>query len=242
MENLPKNSLDPTVDNLEMMADAINYQNWIYSQFEKHIGSRIVEMGAGIGNYTKLLLNKELIVAVDNCSPCIEYMKNRFSNNKNIIPLKMDISKSDVNDLALYKPDTIICLNVLEHIQEDEEALSYMYNTLVKDGKLLLLVPAFKCLFGGVDLLVGHCRRYQKKELREKLTRAGFKIRDLYFMNSIGMAGWFLNNRILKRNEQPSSQVMFFDKFVVPWLSNLERFIRVPFGLSLIAIAEKEIK
>jgi SAM-dependent methyltransferase len=239
MENEPKHNLDPTIDNLEMMADAVNYQNWIYSQFEKYAGNRIVEMGAGIGNYTKLFLNKELVVAVDNCSSCIEYMKNRFSGNKNIILLKMDISKPDVNELTVYKPDTIICLNVLEHIEKDEEALSYMYNTLVRNGKLLLLVPAFRCLFGGVDLLVGHQRRYQKKELKNKLLRAGFKITDLYFMNSVGMFGWFLNNRILKRKSQPSSQVMFFDKYVVPWLSSLERLIRLPFGLSLIAIAEK---
>ena len=119
-------------------------------------------------------------------------------------------------------------------------ALRNMREVLRPGGRLALLVPAYQFLFGTIDRLVGHHRRYTRTGLSAALTAAGFTIRDIYYMNSLGVFGWLLNNRIVKRREESPAQVLFYDKAVVPWLSRIERVIRPPFGLSLVAIAEKE--
>lgn len=230
---------DPIIRDLEIMSGAVNYRKWIFGLFSKYLGKRIVEIGAGIGSYTGMLLDREIVVAADNYEPCIEYLKSRFSRNNNVIPLKIDVSSQEAMELSSYSPDTIICINVLEHILDDNKALSRMFSILNDNGRLVLMVPAHKFLYGSIDRIVGHQRRYSKQELGEKITSAGFKIRDLFYMNSIAVPGWFLNNRILKRKEESPAQVLFFDRFIVPWLKTVERVIKPPFGLSLFAIAGK---
>jgi 2-polyprenyl-3-methyl-5-hydroxy-6-metoxy-1,4-benzoquinol methylase len=230
---------DPIIRDLEIMSEAVNYRKWIFSLFSKYTGQRIVEIGAGIGSYTGMLLDKEIVVAVDNYEPCIEYLKRRFSRNNNVIPLKIDISAQEAMELSRYSPDTIICINVLEHILDDNKALSRMFSVLNDNGRLILMVPAHRFLYGSIDRTVGHQRRYGNRELREKITSAGFKIIEMFYMNSIAVPGWFLNNRILKRKEESIAQILFFDRFIVPWLKIIEHVIKPPFGLSLLAIAEK---
>ena len=104
-----------------------------------------------------------------------------------------------------------------------------------------LLVPAFAWLYGSIDRLIGHHRRYHKRELQVKLTEAGFVVRHLGWMNAIGILPWFVNNRLLRRTHQSSAQVRLFDRAVVPWVEPLERWLPPPWGLSLVAVAEKPV-
>jgi SAM-dependent methyltransferase len=231
---------DPIIHDLEIMNNAKNYHRWFYSQFSKYLGQRIVEIGAGIGNEAEMLLDRNLVVSVDTSENCVEYMKRRFAGHSNILPLNGDVTSKEILGLRKYHPDTIICVNVLEHVKDDNLALSHMFELLGQNGKLILGVPAFQFLFGSIDRVVGHHRRYNKNELKEKLADARFKVLDIFYMNSISLFGWFLNNRILKLNAESLTQVKFFDTFVVPWLSVVERAFRPPFGLSIVAIAEKE--
>jgi len=239
-QRMKRGNHDAIVQDLEIMAVAVNYRQWIYSRISRYLGQRIVELGAGIGNFTECLLDRELVVAVDNYPPCIEYLEKRFSGRGNVIAVKMDIASREIESLSRYKPDTIVCINVLEHIEDDGVALSHMFQVLPKGGRIVLFVPAFRFLYGDIDRVVGHHRRYSKRELKERLSFAGFQIRDVSYMNSVGTIGWFLNNKILKRKEESSSQVMFYDRFVVPWLKYLEYYLPPPFGLSLVAIGEKQ--
>jgi SAM-dependent methyltransferase len=212
----------------------------MYGRFSKYLGQRIIEMGAGIGNFTELFLDREVIIAVDNRKECVEYMKKRFSGTGNFIPVGIDISDPDILSLRRYRPDTIVCINVLEHVKDDVVALFYMSEILKEGGRLILIVPAFRFLYGSIDCLLGHYRRYGREELISRLCAAGFEIKEVSFMNSIAVIGWFLNSRILKRKEESLAQVLFFDRFVVPWLMTVEKLIKPPFGLSLIAIGEKK--
>ncbi len=233
-------SHDPIVHDLEIMAAAKNYQRWMYAQFHPYVGRRIIECGAGIGNLTHLLANRELIIAVDSYAPCLEYLTRRFQDATNIIPIHMDISSPQLLDLARYNPDTIICVNVLEHVEDDAGTLSRMFTLLPSGGRLVLLVPAFQWLYGSIDQMLGHYRRDVKGELRNKVSLAGFAIHKLFYMNCVAVPGWFLNNRVFNRTEESPAQVLVFDRFIAPWLSRVERLIRPPFGLSLIAIGEKQ--
>jgi SAM-dependent methyltransferase len=224
------------------MGAARNYTEWIFDKFKDFLGMRVVEVGAGIGNFTDKFLDKELVVAVDNYKPCIEYMINRFVDNNNIIPFEASVDSPSVLSLSRYSPDTIICINVLEHVKNDIAALKNMFSILTECGKLVLLVPAFQFMFGTIDRLVGHYRRYSKMDIEAKLKTAGFYIKSISYMNCIGAFGWYLNNRILKKQEESLHQVIFYDRFVVPWLRKIEQILIPPFGLSLVVIGERETK
>ncbi len=233
---------DPIVRDLEIMAKATNYRNWILSHYFGFIGKRVLEIGAGIGNYTEVLTDREVVIAIDNHEPCVDYLRDRFKGHKNIAPLKMDISSSLSLTLREYELDTAICLNVLEHIYDDIEALRTIRAILSKYGKIILLVPAFQFLYGSIDRLVGHHRRYTKNEINKKLNSAGFEVNDIFYMNSIAVLAWFVNNRILNIKEESFGQVLLYDRRVVPVLRKIEEIMRPPFGLSVVAIASKNMR
>ncbi len=228
---------DPIVRDLEIMLGATNYRDWILSNVSSHIGNRILEIGSGIGNYTSKLSEYGSVMAIDIYKPCIGYLSDKFSGNNRIMPVNIDITSREALAVKEYRPNTAVCINVLEHIEDDMQALKNTRNVLTEDGKLILLVPAYKMLFGSIDRLVGHYRRYGKKKLKLKLQAAGFKVRELFHMNSIAVPFWYINNRIIKLKEESPSQVLMYDKNVVPILSKVERFIKPPFGLSVVAVA-----
>ena len=230
---------DAIIRDLEIMSGARNYTEWIFGKFNNFLGKRVVEIGAGIGNFTANFLDRELVVAVDNYKPCIEYIKNRFADNNNIIPIEASADSPFIISLSLYSPDTIVCINVLEHVENDIAALENMFSMLTEGGKIILIVPAFQFMYGTIDRLVGHYRRYSKRDIETKLVSAGFYVKSISYMNCIGPFGWFLNNRILKKREESLSQVIFYDRFVVPWLRKIEQIFTPPFGLSLVVVGEK---
>ena len=230
---------DAIIRDLEIMSRARNYSQWIFDNYKTWLGKRVIEIGAGIGNFTSKFLDKELVIAVDNYRPCIDYIKKRFANNNNIVPLEESIDSHSILNLSRYSPDTIVCINVLEHVEDDVAALENMFSMLTEGGKLILLVPAFQFMYGTVDRLVGHYRRYSKREVETKLATAGFYVKSIFYMNCIATFGWFLNNRILKKQEESLSQVIFYDKFIIPWLRKIEQIFIPPFGLSLVVVGEK---
>lgn len=235
----PSRSDDPVIRDLEIMSVALNYRNWIYRQFIPILGRRIIECGAGIGNFTELLAaDRELVVAVDCYGPCVSYLADRFRDDSRIVPVKMDVSSAQLRDLARYQPDSIVCINVLEHVEDDLGTLKHMRHLVGRGGTIALLVPAFPCLYGTIDRMLGHYRRYERRELAWKFQEAGLKVQQLFYFNAVAPFGWFLNNRVFKRTEESPTQVLVFDRWIVPWLSRLERLCRPPYGLSLIVLAE----
>ena len=227
------------ISDLEIMAGAKNYRQWMYRRLFPHIGQRVLEIGAGIGNFTRLLLEREFVVATDNYEPCVEYLNKHLGNRLKAPAMVFDAAENVGSELKQYRFDTIVCLNVLEHIEDDLTALSRMHELLAPGGRLVLLVPAFQFLHGTVDQALGHYRRYTRKDLLPVMKRAGFVVERSFYMNVIGMAGWFWNNRIIKRVEESKNQVWIFDRFIAPLAEISERILPPPVGLSLIAIGRK---
>jgi SAM-dependent methyltransferase len=228
------------ISDLEIMAGAKNYRGWMYRRLAPYIGQRVLEIGAGIGNFTKLLLDRDLVVATDNYQPCVEYLQSHLGERLKAPPALLDAAGDVGSELGHYDFDTIVCLNVLEHIEDDLRALAQMHALLVPHGRLVLLVPAFQFLYGSVDRSLGHYRRYTRKDLLPTMQRAGFIIERSFYMNVVGMAGWFWNNRIIKRTEESEKLIGIFDRYVAPLAEVTERLIPPPTGLSLIAIGRKE--
>jgi SAM-dependent methyltransferase len=228
------------ISDLEIMAGAKNYREWMYRRLAPYIGQRVLEIGSGIGNFTKLLLDRDLVVATDNYQPCVEYLSSHLGEKLKAPPILLDAAGEIGSELRQHEFDTIVCLNVLEHIEDDLRALEQMHSLLVAQGRLVLLVPAFQFLYGSVDRSLGHYRRYTRKDLLPIMRRAGFQIERSFYMNVVGMAGWFWNNRIVRRTEESEKLIGIFDRYVAPVAEFTERLIPPPTGLSLIAIGRKE--
>ncbi|HEX2834605.1 MAG TPA: glycosyltransferase [Thermoanaerobaculia bacterium] len=222
---------------LDRMAALKNYNRWILDRFDGAIGKRILEVGSGTGNMTRLLYGRELIVATDMEAAYLHILQNRFRRLPTIRVERLDLESDDWKKLTGYQFDTVVMLNVLEHIEHDVKALEHLRELLIPGGKLLIFVPADQALFGTLDEQVGHFRRYTSETLRDALLAAGFEIRKMAYHNVFGRFGWWLNGRILKRRHIPAGQSRVFD-LVVPFLRQLES--REPKkGLSIVAVAER---
>lgn len=228
-----------TVNDLLIMSKAENYHRWLLSQFEGLIGNRVMDLGAGIGTYISSLTDRQLVVAVERDPNCVAYLKEKFGNLGNVMIIESDIENLHFEALAPLSLDTVLCFNLLEHIKDDYLLLKKLYLLLQENGRLLLVVPAYQALYGSIDEAVGHYRRYSKKELLKKLLDAGFYIEKVSRMNSLAVPGWFVVNRILKKNEQSPTIVQAYDKFIVPALSKLEKLIPPLVGLSLVVVGKK---
>jgi ubiquinone/menaquinone biosynthesis C-methylase UbiE len=228
-----------TVLDQQRMTAATRYFAWQSRLASREVGARVVEVGCGIGNFTATLADRELVIALDVEASCIEKHRDRFRNSLNIQSRMMDACAPEFHSLAAHRPDSLVCLNVLEHIPDDLRALSNMASVLPAKGKVILIVPAFPALYGPIDEKLGHCRRYSKPGLAALALRAGLRVKTLKYMNSIGFIGWWVNAKVFPRDAQSESQILVFDRFIVPLLSRLEALIPPPFGQSLFAVLQK---
>src|SRR5205085_10274801 len=128
--------------------------------------------------------------------------------------------------------DTVVCSNVLEHIEDDVGALAALRALLAPGGRIVLVVPALRPLHGSIDKAIGHHRRYVREEIAAKLARAGLGVEHVRYFNVLGVAGWFLNARVLRRRSVPGFQARVNDRLVP--LLRLERWLRPPLGMSLL--------
>lgn len=232
-------SSEYVVRDQERMENAKRYFEWQIAMAEQHLGRRVLEVGCGLGNFTQHLLNREFVAGIDVEPRCVEGHRKRFAGRSNLASQCMDVLSPEFITLRRYRPDSIVCLNVLEHVRDDALALAHMNAVLPRGGAAVLIVPAFEALYGPIDKLLGHYRRYSKRSLSEVARNAGFEPRILRYFNSVGFCGWWFNARILKRTEQSAAQIRIFDSAVVPVLSRLERRLEPPAGQSLFTVLVK---
>ncbi len=223
---------------LHQLAELDRYNHWIFEQIAPALGRRIIEIGSGTGNITHFLrTDGRQVVATDVVPAYRRELQSIFIDHSNVSVGKFDLTAPAPAEYLADPFDTVVCLNVLEHVEDDLFALDQMRNVLADDGSLALLVPAHRILFGEFDRAVGHFRRYERGELAEKLKRSGFRVVDMKFFSMLATLPWLLNGRLLKRDYLPAGQANLANKLVP--LLKLERLIGPPFGLSLIAIAVK---
>lgn len=220
------------------LSEANNYYRWILTHFRPHLGKRIIEVGAGIGTFSEFLLNTAnaselfLVEPAENLFPVLQ---QRFSGDTRVKPMR-----GYLEDLATsLAADSVVLVNVLEHIANAEALLEVAHLHLVPGGTILLFVPALRSLYGTLDKAFGHVQRYSKSLLGDKLQQAGFHLVRLRYFNFPGMFTWFLAGKLLRRSTLRPVDVRLYDRWVVPWASKLERYWEPPLGQSLIAIARK---
>lgn len=223
---------------LNQLAELDRYNYWLFEQVAHALGRRVLEVGSGTGNITQFLCaDGREVLATDVIPAYRGELQRLFGDKPNVQVGKFDLAAKASPELIAHPFDTVVCLNVLEHIDDDLFALEQMRDVLESKGKLALLVPAHRILYGEFDRAVGHYRRYTKRELAEKLRQTGFNVREMKFFSLLAALPWFVNGRILKRSYIPTGQANLANKLVP--LLKLEKLIGPPCGLSLIAIAQK---
>lgn len=219
-----------------LMARAKRYFDWQARLVKPELGRRVVEVGCGSGNFTGHLLDSEFVVALDIEAACVERVRERYPDRRNLHTLTTSPGCEEFRALGRFMADSCVCLNVLEHIEDDAGALASMAAILRQGGSVVLMVPAFPSLYGPIDRNSGHFRRYTRRSLVSLAGKAGLKVRNIRFMNSVGMFGWWLNARVLRREKQSAGQIDFFDRWMVPVISRVEASIPPPFGQSILAV------
>jgi len=223
---------------LYALAEAKNYYRWVISQFAPFVGKRVIEVGAGIGTFARSLLHhtslSELLLVEpgDNLFPLLQ---RRFAGEPRVKIVHGYFQRPAIAATA----DSVVLVNVLEHIAEDEVLLNDAHEILTPGGTLLLLVPALPWIYGSLDQAFGHYRRYTKTVLASKLHAVGFGIIRLAYLNLPGIVGWLLTGEVLRRTTLKSHYVRWYDRWIIPWVSRLEGRWEPPFGQSLIVIARK---
>jgi SAM-dependent methyltransferase len=144
-------------------------------------------------------------------------LKSRFVHRMNLEAHFCDLTRTPDFQPFLADMDTVICLNVLEHIEDDHAGLANIFSALSPGGRAIVLVPEGQSVFGTIDEALGHFRRYSEAELKDKMEQAGFQVEQIIRFNRVSRPAWFVSGRILKRRSLEWNQMRFYDRFVWLW-------------------------
>lgn len=192
-------------------------------------GDKVLDFGAGNGNFLNLIADKPgEFSAVEPDSKLREHIRN--SAAAHVV---------DPDELPLGAFDFLYTINVLEHIQDDRDAMSKFSLWLRPGGTLLIYVPAIPHLYSKFDASIGHFRRYRKSELVEGVTEAGFQITMTRYLDPVGYLVALIYRIFINTGKVSHKQVVFFDRYLFPLSVKLQSLTSKLFGKNLLLIATK---
>src|SRR6185503_17891142 len=229
---------------LEAMSFAVNYHRWILSIFEPCLGARVVEVGAGTGSFSELLLERrfESLSLVEPSTTMYQLLCRRVEELRPLQNVKTynDVFENVAERIrSTDRPDSIIYVNVLEHIADDVHELNVINKALATGGRIFIFVPALRWLHGSYDRQINHFRRYTRTELEKKCVAAGFKVIESRYFDLFGVLPWWVKYKVLQSNSMEPGAVRFYDQRVVPIAKVLESTLRPPLGKNVLLIGEK---
>jgi SAM-dependent methyltransferase len=173
-----------------------------------YVGARVLEIGAGIGNLARALIPlRACYVATDIDAEHLARLATRLQHRPNLRIRYCDLAQpSSFADLTASM-DSVICLNVLEHVENDLEGLRNIHSVLKSGGRAIILVPHGQEIFGTLDVALGHYGRYSHEELKRKMEQVGFRVERILDFNRISRPPWYVSGRILKRTTLGSGQM-----------------------------------
>ncbi|MDI9632161.1 MAG: glycosyltransferase [Acidobacteriota bacterium] len=216
---------------------ARRFNGWMAAAVRPHVGDRVLEIGAGIGNLTMHLVPRDRYLATDLEPLYVDYLATLARGRPYLTARQLDAT-----DTAAFRElaggfDTVVCLNVLEHVADPAAALANIVSALAPGGRLVLYVPAGPWLYSRLDEVLEHRCRYTRTALERELTAAGLAIESLRGFNRVGVIGWLVNGLLLRRRRIPRLQLKLYDLGVPLW-RRLDRVLPWP-GLGLLAVARK---
>jgi glycosyltransferase involved in cell wall biosynthesis len=203
---------------LDVLSSAPRFNRWMADTIRPYVGRRVLEIGAGIGNLSRLLApSRERYIATDIDDEHLARLRVRLRHRPNFEARRCDLSSPDDFTALEGAVDTVVCLNVLEHVEDDLTALANIRRALSPGGRAIILVPEGMAVYGELDRVLGHCRRYSESELRSKLESQGFTVERILHFNRITRPGWYVNGRLLRRRRFSRLQIALFDRLVWLW-------------------------
>lgn len=227
----------PGYKTLRWMRRLRRYNRWMWDKLQPFVGKDVLEVGSGTGNMTRFLLYGDHVTATDVDPEYLEILRDAFAHHEHVEVHRMDLGEPPPPEVARRRYDTVVCLNVLEHVEDDDAALRRLHGLLAPGGRVVLVVPAYEALRGAIDDAIGHYRRYTVPVIADRLAKAGFEVERTRYFNALGIPGWWLNSVLLKRHSLPGFQARVND-FLVPLL-RLEDRVEMPFGMSILAVGHK---
>lgn len=222
---------------LTSMNKVERFNQWMAEVLSEWVGNRVLEIGAGIGNLTTHLIPRERYLASDLDQAHVDYLRNFALGKPYLEAERIDLLNEDTFTRLAGRFDTVVCLNVLEHVRDDVRAAKNIYRALEPGGRAIVLVPQGQWLFSSLDECVGHVKRYSAEELRSLLEGCGFQIEALQDYNRIGMPGWLINGKLLQRRHFSRLQLKLLNS-VTPLVKRIDHLAPWP-GLSILAVGRK---
>jgi SAM-dependent methyltransferase len=227
---------------LDTISAADKFNKWMYETIVFFCSGTILEIGSGTGNISQyFILNNKNIFLSDIRLKYRDILKSKFNLDDTRV-FNIDVIHSDFcnsNSELLGKFDSIFCLNVIEHIKDDNLAIENIMKLLKVGGKLTVLVPAFQLLYNGIDTTLQHYKRYNKKTLIKLMSRHGSLIKIFYF-NSIGILSWYISGKLLKNTTISKGKMSLFN-FFVPVYKLVDKLLFQKIGLSVVCVIKKTI-
>ncbi|HVC96560.1 MAG TPA: bifunctional glycosyltransferase/class I SAM-dependent methyltransferase [Pirellulales bacterium] len=223
---------------LQSVRRARGFNRWLFRRLAPYVGQHVLEAGSGIGNLTEFVLDRKRLACVDIDPFYAERLTQRYGHLSNLSVHELDVSHIEqCSALRKAQLDTILCINVLEHIEDDAATLRNFFHLLRPGGHAVLLVPAEPRLYTPVDKALGHFRRYTREEMMTKMRQAGFEVVESRGFNRLGTLGWYVSGKILGRTTLSAGQMKLYD-WLLPIAKLMERLPLWP-HLSVIAVGRK---
>jgi SAM-dependent methyltransferase len=222
--------------NLDFMTSVDKYNEYVYGNIQQFLGEYILDVGCGVGNITRYFLHKKQVIGIDKTVEYLRIFKEQF---KNVHTMLIDVTDNSFQSrLSGLQVDTVVATNILEHIKEDQQALLNFHSILPVSGKIVIVVPSYKWLFGTLDEYDLHCRRYSLNEISLLLKSSGFKILKHFRFNALGILLWLIDGKILRFRTHKKVEGSLINK-IMPFVKFVDKLTLNKIGLSLVVIAEK---
>jgi SAM-dependent methyltransferase len=225
-----------TCENAFGVTAAPRYRQWEYDLVAPFLGRSVLEIGSGMGHFSEKLVEAGLdrLVLSDPDELCLEGLRHSYGDPPGVEVVSIALPGA----VSLPEPvESVVAMNVLEHIEDDAQALRDLAVAVVPGGRIVLWVPAYMQLYGEFDRKVGHFRRYVPETMRSAVERAGLEVVYLRRINFLGGLAWWLAVRRGGARHPNTRLVWLYDNIVVPTSRTVEKLVEPPFGQSIICVA-----
>ena len=230
---------DSGPETLEALSAAPRFNSWMADTIRPYLGTHILEIGAGIGNLSRYLVPRTSQYVVSDVDPeHLARLASRFQHRPNVRVCFADLGRAECFQSFAGQMQSVVCLNVLEHLEDDVAGLRNIHSALAPGGRAVVLVPNDQRIYGTLDAALGHYRRYSEPELREKMRAIGFHIQDVIAFNRVSRPAWYVSGKLQKATALGRKQMRLFDSLVWLW-RKIDSSLPWP-PVSLIAIGVKE--
>lgn len=223
---------------LEVFTGTPRLNAWQFSKLASHVHGDVLEIGSGIGNFSRLIVAQaKTAVLSDMEAQYIDALATAFAGDPRVTVAFYDLDAEPSSAIASRRFDTIVAINVVEHIRDDHALVRRLTELLRPGGKLVVYVPACPFAYGSLDRALGHYRRYTPESLAALLESAGLETPRPAYMNFFGLFGWAINGRLLRRERLSHWQLAVFERLMS--LFRLEDLVRLPIGLGIYVAARR---